>query len=161
MPVTPGSRERIDILVCLGGKRYPIEFKHLTQDFDIEHAGERFKQKFGYVHSIDAHACVKDIQRVESWAARHADCGYGFAVWLANDSFWWNSRPHPSAKYIDFSIHDGAVKFGAMEGIVNGEQEKISLRGEYAIQWRFYSDLGASNGLFKYVLLQIHNKQHG
>jgi hypothetical protein len=155
VPVIAGARERIDILVRFNGKRYPIELKHLTQDFDIEHQSERFTHKYGYVHSLDAYACVKDIQRVETWVEQHSDSDSGFVVWLANDAFWWKSKPRPAERYIEFSLHEAAIKRGTMKGNIEGKQKEISLCGEYTIHWRNYSALSAPNGVYKYVLMQI------
>lgn len=152
----------IDILVRRDGFTYPVELKYKTRKLSVINDGEQFHLKDHGAQDLGAYDFIKDICRVEAFADHLGGFRCGFVIWLTNDPSYWKAPNAPSAGYAQFSVHDGAVKSGAMHwgsnlsaGTVREREEALRLRSEYRIDWKGYSDLGVPSGVFKYALLRV------
>ena len=160
-PPAHNPGRRIDILVRMDGCAYPVELKYAQKKLAVTHTGEEYRLKNHGAQDLTAYDFVKDICRVEEFAAELAGFRYGYVVWLTNDPYLWREPTSPAVGYAQFSVHSGAVRQGHMAwsermgvGTIKG-RGPLALRGSYPILWNEYSDFGMRDGLFRYALLRV------
>jgi hypothetical protein len=124
--------------------------------------GEPYQLKNHGAQDLGAYDFVKDICRVELFADKLKGFRSGYIVWLTNDPHYWNAPINKNAGYAPFSVHNGAVKAGAMQwcgnlsaGTTRGREKELLLKNEYIIKWNNYSNLAACESVFKYALLRV------
>lgn len=152
----------IDILVRLGGDVYPIELKYKTKLFRSVVGGEPYYLKNHGAQDIGKYDFVKDIYRIEAFRKHIAGYREGYAIWLTNDPYYWNMPKNDTAGYSAFSVHNSAVKEGAMSwgtsmnaGSTKGREKPLVLSGSYRIGWHDYSRVNAKNGVFMYAVVSV------
>lgn len=155
---------RLDVLVYVGDERVAIELKYLVARFEGLVASERFELPNQGAHDISRHDVVKDVARVERFAADGvADSGW--ALVLSNDSSYW--RPGTKTDPIDamFRIHDGRQLGGTVQwgpragaGTTRGRDRPLVLERVYSCGWRDYSTVTSSDGravALRYLAFEI------
>ena len=162
-PPACDPNKRVDILVWLGGKAYPIELKYKSKKMTALIGDELFCLKNHGAQDLNAYDLIKDICRIESFAKQLEGFSCGYVLWLTNDPYYWREPTSDTVGYAQFSVHHGATKQGLLcwndslsAGSIRGRETPLELAGSYPIAWNDYSDVGVSNGLFKYALLEIH-----
>lgn len=150
------DNKHIDILVQHEGSFYPIELKYKTAELSKDYEGEPYNLKKHSGKSDNVYKFVKDICRIESLAKALDNFEHGYTLWLTNDRYYWNEPRSYTYGYVEFSVHQGAIKTGTMNWNNLGGKPPLTLRNEYTINWKEYSNLGGNNGEFKYALLQVN-----
>jgi hypothetical protein len=152
----------VDIIVRNDSFLYPIELKYKAKRLSTTIDEETFNLKEHGAQDLGRYDFVKDIRKVESLASNLDGFKVGYVIWLTNDPSYWKPPLNPSVGYADFSVHDGAIKTGAMKwaehlgvGTIKSREQPLVLNNAYEIQWHTYSNLDTPNGLFKYVLLKV------
>jgi hypothetical protein len=152
----------IVILVRIKDHSYPIELKYKTKKLSVMSDGEPYHLKNHGAQDLGAYDFVKDICRVELFSDKLEGFKNGYIIWLTNDPYYWNAPINPSAGYAPFSVHNGAIKTGAMAwgsnlsaGTIRGREKGLLLQNEYKIEWNNYSDLAVCQGVFKYALIGV------
>jgi len=152
----------VDILVINEGRVFPIELKYKTKLMSAVVNGESFHLKNHGAQDLGKYDFVKDICRIESLVDKVENFSQGFALWLTNEPSYWKPPQSTGVGYFDFSVHNGSKKTGVMAwgesvgtGTTRGRESKLTLSGEYEIEWKKYSDLNISNSLFKYAVAEI------
>lgn len=158
----------IDILVWLDNDVYPIELKYKTRLLNAVVRGEQYHLKNHGAQDLGKYDFVKDINRIESFSEHLSGYYKGYAIWLTNDSYYWNVPRNDTAGYSAFSVHNGAVKVGTMswganmtEGSIKTRERPITLSGNYCIDWHDFSRVDTKNGLFMYAVVTVDTPKLG
>lgn len=153
----------VDIWVEENGKKYPIELKYKTKAAQIQ------CPKIGTVISLNNHSAndfgcydyLHDIKRIEDIKLHESSAfGKGYAVFLTNDSNYYNNSGRKSA-YSNFKIYQGAVRTGELKWgltqngkpFVCGTRGNFSLSGNYTMDWSDYNKEVVPE--FKYLINEI------
>lgn len=162
-PPKNSPNQYIDILVGYNGFVYPIELKYKTKKISVSVENELFRLKDQGAQDLGVYDCMKDICRIESFAGNLDSFQHGYILWLTNDPYYWTAPRNTNAGYVDFSIHQGAVKSGIMKwgnhlsaGTTKDREKELVLKGKYEIEWKNYSDLNVKHGIFKYAQIQVN-----
>ena len=158
----------VDILVLYKGSPYPIELKYKTKEIpNFECNKEIYELKNHGAQSLGRYDFILDICRIESLAEALDNFKHGYTLWLTNDLSYPDIEPNPIVGYYDFRVNEGVVKEAntpmrwgenLSANTIKGRNAPLTLRDNYAINWKEYHDFGNNNGMFKYALLQV-NKQ--
>lgn len=157
----PGSETRaVDILVAGAGTTTAIELKYMTQRLDCIVDGETFKLRAQGAQDIRRYDVIKDISRMEEFAANHQGAR-AFVIVLTNDPLYWKG-PSSNTNCSAFSLRDGHILSGTPAwaqrtgpGTMRKREDPISLTGKYEMTWAEYSDIGVKNGRFRFTLHEI------
>lgn len=163
-PPACAPAKRIDILVRLDGKAYPIELKYKSKKMSALVGGEQFCLKGHGAQDLGAYDLLKDICRIEYFAGHLEGFSRGFVLWMTNDPYYWREPTSDTVGYAQFSVHHGAKKQGVMlwnetlsANTIRGREAPLSLSNSYSIAWTDYSDVGVPNGKFKYALMYVES----
>ena len=160
-PVVTDSRECLDILVKYHGDVYPIELKYKTKKLSLVLNDESYHLKSHGAQDFGSYDFVKDICRLESFSKNI--CGYknGFAIWLTNDSYYWNPPRKSNTGAAAFRVYNGSKKSGKLtwgNTMTNtrGREQPLFLENEYEVSWLDYSRVAHYDaGTFKYVVISV------
>lgn len=170
----PGNdlKQYIDIMVVTETGWYPIELKYKTRSLSINYDGELFRLKDQSAQDQGRYDFLKDVQRIESFCKYNPEMHKGFAVFLTNDSAYWNGSKGNNTVYEEYKLIDGSIKTGTMSWAkhasgktIEGRESPIILEQKYLIEWQDYSKFVNSRyGTFKYLVLSnrdnILDKHH-
>ncbi len=161
-----GKEIYFDILAFKDSKIVAIELKYKTKNLDTIATNEEFSLKNQGAQDQGRYAFIKDISRLENAIGTHYD-RTGFAIFLTNDKSYWKT-PAQDVNTVDkdFRIHEGKIiikrelswKEGTAKGTMGGQDAPITLKGEYILNWKDYSNLEGQNGEFRYLLVRV---EHG
>jgi len=140
---TKNQTERIYIDIVIRGnhKIIPIELKYKTAKLKID----EFDLKEHSSHDTSRYDYVKDIQRIETVLS--GQNGYGFAIFLTNDSRYWKKPRQGHTQDEQFRIHEGQTLQdeldweGAKQSTVGKKRyhNPIELKNTYNLNWRHYT----------------------
>lgn len=155
----------IDIMLFYLGNTIPIELKYKTARLALKTSNESFNLKNHGAQDLGKYDCIKDVKRLEMLSNLLMGFSKGYALWLTNESSYWNPPVRSNTVYEAFSIHHTAQKHGIMEwashasaGTIKGRERPIDLNGTYDIAWKEYSDLEIKNGIFKFTTLMVQKE---
>lgn len=159
-PIGIDSRASLDILLRKGAAQFGIELKYLCRSVHTTIDDEIFALKHQSAHDIRRYDVVKDIVRMERFAARF---GAPAAVLvLTNDPAYWSSRRRADTIDAAFDLSDlsnltGTLGWAAAAGAgtTKGRAEPLIVSGSYDLRWHDYSDLGGTGGRFRYLYVPI------
>jgi len=159
-PIGVDSRASLDILLRKGTAQFGIELKYLCRSVQTTIDGETFMLKHQSAHDIRRYDVVKDIVRMERFAARF---GAPAAVLImTNDPAYWSSRRRPDTIDAAFDLSDLSKLTGTLgwaaaagAGTTKGRAEPLIVSGTYDLRWHDYSDLGGTGGRFRYLYVPI------
>jgi len=156
-PATMERKEYIDILVRYKGNIYPIELKYKTRKISLYINKEHYNLKNHGAGDFGSYDFVKDICRLENFLSSLDGCNHGFALWLTNDSYYWNPPRRDNTGAAEFRVYDGAIKSGTLTwGNAMTNTHALVLNNEYVISWSDYSKFDVkSAGIFKYALINV------
>ena len=161
-PPPSDQKKHIDILVRLGDNAYPIELKYKKAKFNAMVNGEQYSLTDHSAQDLGKYDFVKDICRVEAFRKHISGYREGYAIFLTNDSAYWDIPKNDNIGYAAFSVHNGAVKEGSMswgpsmnKSSIEGRENPLALSGSYSIDWHEYSRVDAKNGVFKYTVVRV------
>lgn len=125
----PAPGVHLDLLLSSEDAREQtaIELKYLTRSWADEVAGERFELKDQGAQDTRMYDVVKDVVRVERFAASRPGSN-GAVVCIANDPSYWSVPKHGRETNAHaFRIHEGSVLEGTMTwGPHRGRQQPDS-----------------------------------
>lgn len=145
------SRIYVDIWVEYKGKVVMAELKYKTRDLSVQIGSEQFLLKNQSAQDMGRYDFLRDIQRLEQVSFLWRKHFSGYAVFLTNDSAYW--QPPSRGETIDeaFRIHEGQLitggvgwKAGASDGTKKNREGRIVLSGKYKLHWTSYSHYNAS-----------------
>lgn len=121
-------------------------------------------------NDISRHDVIKDVTRVEALLADgYADEGY--VVVLTNDRSYWQPSSRQDTIDAAFRLHEGRILAGTLawapragRGTTVKRDTPLQLAGQYACQWRDYSQVGLPTGhvaRFRYLLIAAGTAQAG
>ncbi len=166
--ILSGKEIYFDILAFKDSKIVAIELKYKTKNLDtiVTSESEDFSLKNHGAQDQGRYDFIKDISRLENAIGTHY-ARTGFAIFLTNDKSYWKT-PAQDVNTVDkdFRIHEGRIiinrelswKEGAAKGTMRGRDAPITLKGEYILNWKDYSNLEGQNGEFRYLLVRV---EHG
>jgi len=159
-PIGIDSRASLDILLRKGAARFGLELKYLCRSVQTTIDDEIFALKHQSAHDIRRYDVVKDIVRMERFAARF-DSPAAVLV-LTNDPAYWSSRRRADTIDAAFDLSDLSNLTGsrgwaaaAGAGTTKGRAEPLVVSGSYDLRWHDYSDLGGPGGRFRYLYVPI------
>lgn len=148
----------IDVFIHKGNNIVAIETKYKTKNINITVSNEEFNLKNHSAPNNNRYDFIKDISRIEECLKKYLN-GYAFAIFLTNDSSYWEISRGTDTQDKDFRIHEGRIIKGKLswkEGASKKTRsEPIILKGKFKLTWKDYSDVKKRNGNFRYLLVKI------
>jgi len=157
----------IDLFLIDGSRKIGIELKYKTSKIDYldKNTGDMFSLKEHAALDSGRFDFLNDISRLEI----HKSAGVidiGYSIFITNCSYYWspiNYNYKVAPNDINFRLEDGNTLSGPMlwtpetkESTVGKKRIKgLMLRNEYRMTWCDYSNLGMTNGLFRYLLVEV------
>ena len=160
-----GKTSYIDILDTRNLEKVAIELKYKTKktSSNIKYNGEEYPLTNQSAQNQARYDFIKDIERLERFVELNANA-VGYAVFVTNDSSYWNKARSTTTVDSNFRIHQGRTLTGSLkwcesakEGTTKGRTNPINLNGTYAIEWNDFSSFSQTpkNGVFRYVLIKV------
>jgi hypothetical protein len=157
------KRERIDILVRLGGLSYAVELKYKKQKLECLSGGERYALLKDGAHDIGRYDFIKDVARLERYVSSVEDT-VGCAVLLTNDDLYWKESVR-GINSAAFFLHEGREFASGVtltwhertgDGTKRGRTDAFTLRSNYTINWKDYASIpDLRYATFRYVALDV------
>ena len=147
-----------DIILKSKKQEIGIELKYKTKDVgSIIFKGELFKLKNQLANDLGRYDFLKDISRLEQFKEKFNQ--KGFAIFLTNDSKYWNGPKKTNPIDKKFNIGQNIKLSGklswdkkAKDGTTKGRPSLV-LNNEYEFVWKDYSK--SDKFEFKYTLIEI------
>ncbi len=157
----------IDMWVVLGGAITAIELKYKTRGLSISAHNELFHLKNQSAQDVGRYDFLKDIQRLEQITSTVEQPFTAYAIFLTNDSAYWNPPRKAETVDADFRIHEGRRvhgilnwKAGASDGTKKNREKSIVLKGLYQFNWQHYSRFeGVRYGAFRTLIVDTVIKE--
>ncbi|MBZ5736922.1 hypothetical protein [Nocardioides mangrovi] len=161
----PEPNVRLDLMLSRPdlGRHTAVELKYLTAGWNGHVDGESFALKNHGAQDIRGYDVVKDIGRLERFAA--AGSGWnGVFLAISNDPSFWRPVSHGRATNADaFRIYDGVTLAGVRAwgphtgvGTMKGREAPIELVGTHGLRWRDYARVGDSpRSTFRALVIEI------
>ncbi len=137
----------LDILLFDGNSEIAIELKYKTSDFFAPLGGELFLLKKQGAQDQAQYQYLRDLQRLEEYVTGKPNA-LGYAIFLTNDSLYWNPGRNHSTVCDDFRITEGRRISGKLDWGINaalgtkkGMESPIVLKGVYECNWWEYSHI--------------------
>jgi hypothetical protein len=159
--VRNNKRIYLDILVLNGRIKYGIELKYKTKSLELNIGEESFNLNNQGAQDIARYDYLKDIQRLE-WFKSEGIFDIGYAIFLSNDSKYWQILKNTNTVDRHFRIHEGRKitcdsnlcwTEDASEGTKRNRENNIIIKSGYDIQWYDYSRI--HENLFRYTYVKI------
>lgn len=166
-PTVPDRRERMDLLVRVGGERIAVEIKYLCASLDTSVEGELFRLPNHGAQDVRCFDTVHDIARVEQMVASGFATS-GLLLVLANDPSYWSRPRHDRVTgAAAFRLYDGREIGGSLEwgdrsgpGTRKGRDFDVELRNVYRLSWRDFSIVaGAPRGRFRSLVVDVPSRR--
>ena len=148
--------------IWLPKQKVAIELKYATRKLELKHKGEFFALPDQFAQNQRRYDFLHDVHRLELMCSKSEFCEAGHAVLLTNDPLYWN-RPRRKSMDLALRVHEGreisrelAWDPCASQGMVQGREESIQLRGSYCLHWQDYSCFhGEPRGKFRYLVVSV------
>jgi len=156
------TRMYLDIIVESDNKRTAIELKYKTRKLEITVNGETFRLADQGAQDCGKYDVLKDIERLER-IVDGEQFHEGYMVFLTNDPQYFVSREEEN-ETVDrqFRLTEGRVLTGELRwseaagpGTIKGREEPIRLSGQYAVNWKPYSQMDAPYGEFRMLIVRV------
>jgi len=136
-----------------------IEVKYKTRRLTAEINGELFELLNHSAHDLGRYDVLWDVRRLEEVVAAYPTAS-AFAVFLTNDSYYWNVGKRETTVDAAFRLHEArrlqgtlAWAVGTGAGTAKGREQPIPLTGCYECRWRDYATAGDET--FQYLLIPV------
>jgi hypothetical protein len=144
------------------GDRFAVELKYKTALWVGSDHGEEFNLRNHGADDIGSYDVLKDVERIESLASAGLVTS-GAVIFLTNEPLYWKERTEGASKTNahEFRVHEGLMITGTRSwgpntgGSSKGREQPLSLRGNYPIQWRNYSDVQGRRGQFRHLVFRV------
>lgn len=149
----------VDIIFRQGGAEHAIELKYMTRLHESEWEGERFRLKNQGAQDIRCYDVCKDIGRMEEFCTMPRRSAS--VVVLTNDPYFWKGKIAAGTCAEAFDISGRRELSGELRwaehtgGTMKGREAPIVLSTSYRPDWKEYSDVGGTNGRFRYFLVSV------
>ncbi len=153
----------LDILCVYQGRKYAIELKYKTLNYNCTINDEEFALNNQGAQDNGRYDVLKDVQRLEEMVAAGV-VDEGVLIFLTNDKSYY-AMPTQEITTVDrnFRIHEGMTVNGGLfwaeetgKGTMKGREKPFHLKGKYVMNWETYSHLdNSSKGEFRGLMLQI------
>lgn len=162
-PLEVGGRQfHVDIWVSRPGASLAVELKYKTRRLTTRIAQESFRLKDQAAQDLARYDFFKDVYRLEQ-VSRKSPTTTGLAIFLTNDSAYWNRPTRQAPVDAQFRIHEGRIAsgtltwgVGASAGTVRGREEPIRLAADYRLAWIDYSKVPSrSYGVLRFLVLDV------
>jgi len=156
------TRMYLDIAVESENKRTAIELKYKTRKLDVTVNGETFRLADQGAQDCGKYDVLKDIERLEK-IVDGEQFHEGYMVFLTNDPHYFTSREEEN-ETVDrqFRLTEGRILTGELRwseaagpGTTKGREEPIRLSGQYAVNWKPYSQMDAPYGEFRILIVRV------
>ena len=152
----------IDLWVTRGERVFAIELKHKTRRLSLTVDGEPYNLLDQSAQDLGRYDFLKDVRRLEGIVSANRNA-VGCAVFLTNDSAYWNQPRDAATVDAQFRIHEGRTVSGEMswgshasEGTTRGRSQPIIIEGQYSLRWSDYSlPSTGPYGKFRYLLVTM------
>lgn len=131
-------------------RKIAIELKYKTDSFSGQSGGENYSLNPGKAYS-GRYMFIKDVERLEELLDA-GEIRKGYAILLTNDERLWHKSRKSTRVSAKFSLEDGTLLRGKMKW-GSDKRDPISLRGEYELKWRAYSN--PNDSIFKYLVVRV------
>lgn len=159
-PIGIDGHASLDILLRKGAAQFGIELKYLCRLVHRAIDDEIFALKHQSAHDIRRYDVVKDIVRMERFAARFG--AHAAVLVLTNDPAYRSRRRRADTIDAAFDLSDLSNLTSTLDwtaaagaGTTKGRAEPLTLSGSYDLRWNDYSDLGGDGGHFRYLYVPI------
>lgn len=144
-----------------------IELKYKTRRLSVDVGDETFDLLDQAAQDVGRYDFLRDVERLEQIVSGRNDIT-GSAIFLTNDSAYWEPPRDEQTVDASFRIHQGRVVTGelrwgssASAGTMRGREEPIVIRRVYSLDWRDYSEpTDLPYGRFRYLLVKVE-RDHG
>jgi hypothetical protein len=152
----------LDIVVESDNKRTAIELKYKTRKLDVTVNGETFRLADQGAQDCGKYDVLKDIERLER-IVDGEQFHEGYMVFLTNDPHYFTSREEDNEtvdrqfRLTEERVLTGELKWSeaAGPGTIKGREEPIRLSGQYAVNWKPYSQMDAPYGEFRMLIVRV------
>lgn len=163
---TPMGRNEVgfvDLRVQIDNLKIAIELKYLVKKINYgQNDSESFFLKNQGAQDIRRYDVIKDLCRVES-LVKSKDSDSGAVIILTNDEQYWKKRNKNRITIdSDFRIHQDEVLTGERmwrgepsAGTIKNRDKKLTVEGNYRLNWLDFSDLEEKNGTFRYLFICV------
>ena len=149
-----------DLVLFEGRAAFGVELKFCSRATRLDCLEEVFRLKQHGAHPLRRYDICKDVQRMESFNARHQ---HGSAVIvLTNDSAYWKGNGRANVCDDAFRISESRTLQGHLDWGANASagtrrkrESPIDLVGSYNLKWKPYSEVDGKRGQFQYLLISI------
>jgi len=156
------TRMYLDIVVESDNKRTAIELKYKTRKLDATVNGETFRLADQGAQDCGKYDVLKDIERLER-IVDGEQFHEGYMVFLTNDPHYFVSREEDNEtvdrqfRLTEERVLTGELKWSeaAGPGTIKGREEPIRLSGQYAVNWKPYSQMDAPYGEFRMLIVRV------
>jgi hypothetical protein len=152
----------LDIHIRLEDVNIFLELKYKTRCVETTYQGEDYNLKSHSAQDTGRYDFIKDIWRIEE-LTQSTNNSMGYAIFLTNDSSYWNSSTQEQLIDANFRIAEGRQLKGILEwdnkasqGTKKNRNAPIELKGVYTIEWKPYSMINAKfYKEFRYTFVNI------
>lgn len=163
----------IDILIVNKGQKIPIELKYKTAKIDPDSLYEdtdipvRDILKPQGAEDEGCYDCWKDISRIEK-LVNNGFAHSGIFICIANDKYYWNGKCSINAQAYAFRMNPGNKCSGEynwnLTNCTNPEKvlqarPNLHISNDYEFAWQDFYKIPEPNGLFKFLLVKIPQKE--
>jgi len=158
----PHCNERcyFDIWITNKEVTIAIELKYKTRSLCTKVFGETFDLRNHSARDTGRYDFCRDVQRLEKIISKKPNM-IGYAIFLTNDSGYWDRPKRNKTQDAQFRIHQGKKLKGIIrwsddtsEGTMGSRKNKISINGVYILDWKDYSEINEYCN-FKYLLVKV------
>lgn len=158
-PWNEGAKQNhLDIWAEGEGQIVAIELKYKTRGLDVQVNQEEFQLRNQGAQDLGRYDFLKDVMRLERMALAYKNIS-GCAIFLTNDSTYWNPPDNRFTVDAAFRLHERRTLTGTLEwgknagsGTIRNREQSIVLSRQYTAQWQDYSSVSReSSGLFRFL----------
>ena len=163
----PFHNENSYLDIWLPDDNVAIELKYKTRKLDWNHGDETFQLREQAAHDCGRYDFLQDVSRLEKLVDCSGQAKVGFAIFLTNDSRYWELPRHiknPQSSTPNdyfFRIHDRRTINGNLEWCREPDdrdprKDSICLKSVYDLAWKEYRCLGKDRAMrFRYLLVEV------
>ncbi|MGD7707399.1 hypothetical protein [Microlunatus sp. Y2014] len=162
----PAVRLDLELRESGSGRGVAVEVKYMTRHWSGTVGGEGFSLKDHDATDLGGYDVIKDVQRVERFAAARPGWS-GMVIALTNDPRYWRPPTHGRSTNADaFRLGEGEILQGERTwgpktggGTSRGREAALTLSGSYKLAWADYARLDQGpGGTFRYLLIQVEGQ---
>jgi len=166
-PAHLDNRIYLDIWATCQDSILAVEVKYKTRKFCVNIDGEEFNLRNQRAQNGARYDFLKDIERLEEVVSGRSNI-VGYAIFLTNDYLYWKEPRRRDTLDAKLRIHEGKKVEGKLDwakntrkGTKGGREKAIDIKGSYTLRWKDYSEPKKCYGKFKYLFVEVSNKQKG